>query len=255
MDDTDRPNLSFGDLSEIADDLYEMDKALWDCLRPLLMSKGIPPNIVVSGPRPPKLAAKIYLVLRNYSAEAFHSELNRYPRQVNPNFTNWLRKLAQRTEDHAIAVVLDIERSDPKKDFGYHVVTEQEMRGAIRSRLREEMEKHHQFNPPAPLKAPIPPAVLRQMQAQTLAGEPKGQIDPAPEPPPRPAPLATESPRRAFIEHHLEAKGWSVLDWANEAEVAHATAMDFLHGKTYPYRSTRLKLAKALGVPVEELPR
>ena len=52
----------------------------------------------------------------------------------------------------------------------------------------------------------------------------------------------------------LEAKGWSVFDWANEAEVAHATAMDYLRGKTKSYRSTRVKLARALGIPVNELP-
>ncbi len=60
--------------------------------------------------------------------------------------------------------------------------------------------------------------------------------------------------RRAFIEPLLKAKGWSILDWANEADVSHATAMDYLKGKTSPYRSTRLKLAKALDISVDQLP-
>lgn len=61
--------------------------------------------------------------------------------------------------------------------------------------------------------------------------------------------------RRAFIIPLLEKRGWSVLDWANEAGVSHATTQDYLDNKRRPYPSTRLKLAKALNVPVERLPR
>jgi lambda repressor-like predicted transcriptional regulator len=61
--------------------------------------------------------------------------------------------------------------------------------------------------------------------------------------------------RREFVTPLLKAKGWSPLDWALEATVAPATANDYLANKTNPYRSTRLKLAKALGVPVEQLPK
>lgn len=61
--------------------------------------------------------------------------------------------------------------------------------------------------------------------------------------------------RREFVEPLLDAKGWSILDWANEAEISHATAIDYLDKKTKPYRSTRLKLAKALGIDVEQLPK
>lgn len=61
--------------------------------------------------------------------------------------------------------------------------------------------------------------------------------------------------REAFVKTILEAKGWSILDWANESGVAPATAHDFLANKTKPYRSTRLKLAKSLGVSIQQLPR
>jgi len=56
------------------------------------------------------------------------------------------------------------------------------------------------------------------------------------------------NPRRAFVLPLLEQMGWSILDWANEANVSHATAQDYLDNKTKPYPSTRKKLAKALGV-------
>ena len=61
--------------------------------------------------------------------------------------------------------------------------------------------------------------------------------------------------RSAFIQPLLEKRGWSILDWATEAEVSHATTQDYLSGKTKPYPSTRLKLAKALGLSVQQLPR
>jgi lambda repressor-like predicted transcriptional regulator len=63
-----------------------------------------------------------------------------------------------------------------------------------------------------------------------------------------PRPKAESLSRRAFITPLLDAKGWSILDWANEANVSHATAQDYLDNKTKPYPSTRKKLAKALGL-------
>jgi lambda repressor-like predicted transcriptional regulator len=61
--------------------------------------------------------------------------------------------------------------------------------------------------------------------------------------------------RRAFIEPLLEKKGWSTFDWAIEATVDPNTATDYLAGTTRPHRNTRKKLADALGVPVEQLPK
>jgi lambda repressor-like predicted transcriptional regulator len=60
--------------------------------------------------------------------------------------------------------------------------------------------------------------------------------------------------REEFVKAILEAKGWSIFDWANEANVSHATAIDYLHGKTKPHPSTRLKLATALGITSQQLP-
>lgn len=71
-----------------------------------------------------------------------------------------------------------------------------------------------------------------------------------------PKPIEQVQPtREEFVKSILESKGWSVLDWATEAEVTHATAMDYLHGKTKPHRSTRLKLANGLGVSIQQLPK
>lgn len=64
----------------------------------------------------------------------------------------------------------------------------------------------------------------------------------------------TEPPsRRSVVEPLLRKKGWSILDWAQEAGVADHTARDYLDGKKNPYRSTRVKLARALDIPESDL--
>ena len=81
---------------------------------------------------------------------------------------------------------------------------------------------------------------------------------------PQPAPprdsLAADATKagaggRAAFAMSILKKGWSILDWANEARVDYHTADDYLKGQSNPYQSTRRKLADALGVPVEELPQ
>lgn len=61
--------------------------------------------------------------------------------------------------------------------------------------------------------------------------------------------------RQLSIFPRLDEKGWSPLRWAAEADVAHDTVIDYLANKTRPHRKTRVKLARALGISVQELPR
>jgi hypothetical protein len=60
--------------------------------------------------------------------------------------------------------------------------------------------------------------------------------------------------RKEVLEPLLAEKGLSVHDWATRAGVDWHTADDYLNGKTNPYPDTRGKLARALGVKVEDLP-
>jgi lambda repressor-like predicted transcriptional regulator len=69
------------------------------------------------------------------------------------------------------------------------------------------------------------------------------------------APHGDTNPRRAVIQPLLEKRGWSILDWANEAGVSYHAASDYLVGSRHSYPSTRAKLAKALGVSVQQLPK
>ena len=66
---------------------------------------------------------------------------------------------------------------------------------------------------------------------------------------------SASNPREAFILPLLDNKGWSILDWANEANVSYHTAADYLSGTKNPYRSSRSKLAKALGLTANQLPQ
>ena len=252
MDERERPNLTLGALAEITDYQNDADQGAWEVLRPMLNPKGWNENTRFSGPRPPKLTARFYLILSNYANELFYSEVQKYPRYPpHIYFPDWLRNLARRVEDHVIAVVKDIEASDPEKDFSYHGVVEDEMRRNIRQRLHAEMEQRFNIKyltSATELLVQIMEPLART--AQIVAS--RAEIDDGPTIQRQPA---TQASRRAVIEPLLDAKGWSILDWANEAEVAHATAMDFLDEKTRPYRSTRFKLAKALGISVDQLPR
>jgi hypothetical protein len=60
--------------------------------------------------------------------------------------------------------------------------------------------------------------------------------------------------RRRVVQPILDDKAWSTYQWALEANVNHHTAYDYLSGKRNPNRSTRLALAKALGIDVKALP-
>jgi hypothetical protein len=62
--------------------------------------------------------------------------------------------------------------------------------------------------------------------------------------------------RRAFATPRLADKGgWSPLDWAKAARVDFHTVNDYLKGITRPFDSTLKKLADALGVKFEDLPK
>lgn len=65
---------------------------------------------------------------------------------------------------------------------------------------------------------------------------------------------ALAAQRRAVVEPILLEKGWSVLDWAAEANVDYNTASDYLNGLTNPHRRTLVRLAKALGLRASDLP-
>jgi hypothetical protein len=65
----------------------------------------------------------------------------------------------------------------------------------------------------------------------------------------------TQTERKLFVEPILTENGWSILDWASNSKVDFHTADSYLKGKTNPFPSTRKKLADALKVKVDDLPK
>jgi transcriptional regulator with XRE-family HTH domain len=65
--------------------------------------------------------------------------------------------------------------------------------------------------------------------------------------------LAAE--RKAFLDKRLKTKGFSLRVWATQAGVALSTVGCYRSGKTNPHPSTLWKLAQALGISIEEMPR
>jgi lambda repressor-like predicted transcriptional regulator len=60
--------------------------------------------------------------------------------------------------------------------------------------------------------------------------------------------------RKSQVLSLLRDKGWSINDWAVQSDVDFHTADSYLKGRRNPYPSTRNKLAKSLGIRVEDLP-
>ena len=61
--------------------------------------------------------------------------------------------------------------------------------------------------------------------------------------------------RKAFLDKRLKIKGCSLRVWANQAGVGLSTVTCYRSGKTHPHPSTLWKLARALGISIEEMPR
>jgi hypothetical protein len=60
--------------------------------------------------------------------------------------------------------------------------------------------------------------------------------------------------RQAFVLPILKRRGWSTPDWAKNSDVDFHTADSYLKNESRPYRSTRAKFAKSLGVEFDDLP-
>jgi len=60
---------------------------------------------------------------------------------------------------------------------------------------------------------------------------------------------------KALLDERRKMKGYSLKVWAKRAGVAISTVRSYRNGKTNPHASTLWKLAHALDVSIEEMPR
>jgi lambda repressor-like predicted transcriptional regulator len=68
-------------------------------------------------------------------------------------------------------------------------------------------------------------------------------------------PDTVASRRKAFVHPLLDAKGWSVTQWAEKAKVSRHTANNYLEAKRKTYHSSMKYLAEALGVSFQDFPK
>jgi hypothetical protein len=254
MSDLSRPILGLDVEYGIEQSQQEIDRDYWQQLGELQVlvpeaDKIARETIPALQFRPPAPKSPIGLrrVLAAYARALFFTEARCYP--SDPRLRHWLRALSERSMKRVFDTVAQLEDSRGRMlSLSHHGLTLSQMREAMRTVLGSAIEDEIKNRVVDAAKAEIKARLVESTQRVLAA---------APEPIPKvkqvePKDLAKK--RKQYIEPILTDKGWSILDWANEANVAYHTAADYLTGSKNPYRSTRVKLARALGVTANQLP-
>jgi lambda repressor-like predicted transcriptional regulator len=195
-------------------------------------------------------AERAFQVLRAYAVEIFDVVYPAFQKKTGYEQT-WTADIVGDTVFRALTVY--------NGHTVYGMPSVGELSKTLEATLLDHLKELKTANPQAALRTPVA-LTGKQASAYAAAGIDLASASPlllmaheqanrSAEPSPKP------NQRKVYVLPILETKGWSILDWANEAEVAYHTAADYLDGKTRPYRSSRLKMAKALGVTVQQLPR
>jgi lambda repressor-like predicted transcriptional regulator len=230
----------------------QADATAWIQLKPLLAPSKHAHGILMAQRNPylpslplPKQPQQILIIIRGYARTLYISEGNMY--EAGPLIEAQLRALMHRIVTRVMRTVYALQTDG--LSFEYHGVTDRKMRTAIRSEVQEMINSRlrprvERSPPPPPLEirgnATESPLLKMAKMAAEHAAQTKTQVLNA---------------RQAFVNPRLTEKGWSILDWANDSDVAYHTAADYLSGLKRPYPSTRLKLAKSLGISIQQLPR
>jgi lambda repressor-like predicted transcriptional regulator len=257
MSQTNRPKLSLDVECQIEEAQNQIDLRYWNHLiqmqglepeRARMLRQAYPMTLYPPAKKQPH---RLLSLVGTYACELFDNEARFYPSDAQ--LKTWLESLASRVLAKTVNAVgnLEAESRDRGMSLEYHGVDQKQMINIIENALKERIAAR--LRPPKPRvisKAPPPPTVLRG-GSYTWAPEANSKtVEPAQKEQPKDLAKA----RKAFIEALLTEKGWSILDWALEAGVAYHTAADYLSGEKNPYRSTRVKLATALGLPPNQLP-
>lgn len=245
MPDPDKPPLSQYVWEEIEVAVHELDKQYYEQLRGMLVLVNLGIYSLLNPPPPPKQPAHVRAILHSYVRALFQTEASKYP--SDPQLKHWLEKLAERTREHVLHAVAEVETGSIFKRLDHHGVTMSEMRDTVDEALRQSAQEYLQTSA-------APQQITEAESKRKLSGKLADTVPHAPAPEPPKTQAAPKPSRKEVVIPLLEAKGWSVLDWANEAGVAYHTASDYLSGSKNPFRSTRVKLAKALGISVNQLP-
>lgn len=248
MDPHDRPKLPPTVYQAIESAQINIDQYYWNVLQKLQVSVEAAKVVRLSFPdlkpqppepkRPHALRSAIVRYARNLlAAEATH-----YPRDEHLDFH--LIKLGERVVERVMGIIFALENGGrfARGTLNYHGLSTDQMRTIATEAVQANASG---IVASATLAAPSFPTATAQEPSSKQPLRKKARISPE----------TLAARRTALVKPILENKGWSELDWANEANVAYHTAADYLDGKTNPYPSTRAKLAKSLGLSVQQLPR
>jgi lambda repressor-like predicted transcriptional regulator len=253
MSQTDRPHLTLELECQIEAALNQIHTLYWPRLEQMqeLTSEARDTYRVISPgkipyPPIPRSPNALKLLLGQYAAALFESEATYYP--DGPELVHWLKKLEERVTSMVLDKVAQVEHAGLYRyvTLSYHNVPLPAMQKAISAALEEQSKNRFIAAATEQIKVR-----LATITPEAVAAAERNRAQRATERKPQTA----SAVRKAFVDPILLDKGWSILDWANEAEVAYHTAADYLAGTTSPYRSTRVRLAKALGVSPNQLPQ
>jgi hypothetical protein len=249
MDSPDRPKLPSAIYKAIESSQIKVDEYFWKRLLKFQVSAAAA-NVVRLGypdlapmPPVPKKPDALRTVIASYTRNLFAAEALRYSRDERLGF--YLTKLGERIVGRVMDTLAALENAGQFKhaSLDYHGLTPDQLRTVATEEIHSSIEGLlRQLGKPAPLPlggAPEP-GTWNSSTATGLQAK-KGTERLA-------------ATRKAVVKPILESKGWSELDWANESNVAYHTAADYLAGKTSPYASTRVKLAKSIGLSIQQLP-
>lgn len=221
-------------------------------------TSGEPP-----APPPWKQPAKLQLVLIAYAKNLYMIESSLY--RDGPRIRIWLETLREKVIRHVMKDVEQIDQEDRSGQTGLtpHGVSKNRMRSAMREALNQMIESRlaspKPSSPPPPAPGEPHTSPLLRMALASRGGHPQSVGSDFPVSPSKAdtkeLASAVSERRRIVIRPLLDERGWSILDWANAANVAYHTAADYLEGKTAPYPSTRKKLANSLGLSVQQFPK
>jgi hypothetical protein len=208
MDDLDRPNLSLDAEEQINLTLHQQDVRFWPLIKQFQIATPETQRVAAQfvfneGPLPPKRPQQLAKTIAAYADALFYAEASQYP-PLHENFARWLQKLSKRVEARTLIRVSEVEAGNPLVSIAYHGLSEDAMRSAVRDVLQKAVNKWPQT---ASSETPL----LQDGEA-TQADKPT-------------------NPRREFVDPILDAKGWSPLVWAAEADLAYHTVADYLTGK------------------------
>ncbi len=222
--------------------LYQVDAEHWPNIIAFRVNKYYPPDIPIRAPAPQHLM----IAIRWYASMLFKAEADQYDRlRKDKNYPAWLSRLTDRVISRVLKNLDQLDAGDPDALLlNYHGLKKADIEQALCAFFPEIERQYRDGTTPwqiaAAKSSPQQGPARTTAAVHTDTGNERETI-------------ATQ--RKAVVEPILETKGWSVLDWATQSDVAYHTAADYLAGKTHPYRSSRAKMAKSLGLSVQQLPR